>query len=129
MKLLSGGFLLLLLILLFVIPFIVVMVLMIVKLARRSRDERSPLLTVPATVTAKRVDVVHHHNPVAGDTTGAHGYYITPSQNYRVSFRLDSGEMKEFQVSEAEYAGLNEGDTGRLSHQGAIFRSFERTAP
>ena len=126
---LSAGFLLLLLILLFVIPFIVVIVMMIVKLSRRSRDERSPLLTVPATVTAKRVDAVHHHNPVAGDTTGAHGYYLTTTQLYRVVFQLDSGERKEFQVSEAEYAGLNEGDTGRLSHQGAIFRSFERTAP
>ena len=129
MKLLSAGFLIAFLVLFFVIPFIVVLVLLIVKLSRRSRDERSPLLTVPATVLAKRVDVVHHHNPVAGDTTGAHGYYITPSSNYRVTFRLESGEMKEFQVSEAEYAGLTEGDTGRLSHQGAIFRGFERTAP
>ena len=129
MKLLSAGFLIAFLVLFFVIPFVIVLVLLIVKLARRGRDERSPLLTVPATVVVKRVDVIHHHNPVAGDTTGAHGYYITPSQSFRVTFRLESGEMKEFQVSEAEYAGLNEGETGRLLHQGAIFRGFERTAP
>ena len=128
MKFFAGGLLIPLAAILFVIPFILVAVLLIVKLTQRSRDERSPLQTVPAAVIAKRVDVIHHHNPVAGDATGAHGYYITPSSNYIVTFRLDSGERKEFQVSEAEYALMIEGDRGRLHYQGAIYRGFERTA-
>ena len=100
MSFFTGGLLIPLVLLFFVIPFLLVVALLIVKIVQRSRDERSPELAVPATVIAKRVDVVHHHNPVAGDTTGAHGYYITPSSTCRVTFRLNSGEMKELQVSD-----------------------------
>jgi hypothetical protein len=107
---------------------ILILALVVIKILRRIRDERSPELTAPATVTAKRVEVVHHHNPVAGDATGAHGFYITTSTNYFVTFRLDGGEVKELQVSEAEYALMIEGDRGRLHYQGAIYRGFERTA-
>ena len=51
---------------------------------------------------------------------------------YYATFELASGERREFSLSGPEYGLLADGDEGRLTYQGTLFRHFDRqpaTAP
>ena len=43
-----------------------------------NKNNQSPRLTVPASVTAKRTNVSRHQHANAGDVTGAHGVFREP---------------------------------------------------
>lgn len=91
-----------------------------------SKNNRSPILMVGARVVSRRISVNHHQQAVAGDITGAHGYHISSSTSYYVTFEVESGDRMEFHVSGSEYGMLAEGDMGRLRFQGTRYLGFER---
>ena len=91
-----------------------------------NKNNQSPRLTVPASVTAKRTNVSHHRHANAGDMTGAHGFHSTSSTSYYVTFQVESGDRMELSVTGREYGMLSEGDTGKLSFQGTRYLGFER---
>ena len=95
-------------------------VVMLVKgIGQWNKNNRSPQLTVPATIVAKRTNVSHHH-------AGEHHHHTT-STTYYVTFQVESGDRMEFHVTGQEYGLLIEGDRGNLSFQGTRYLGFERT--
>lgn len=83
-------------------------------------NNKSPHLSVMATVVTKRINVSHHnHNNsnVGMNSTSRTSYYVT--------FQVESGDRMEFHISGSEYGMLVEGDTGRLTFQGTRYLGFE----
>ena len=87
--------------------------------SRWNQNNRSPGLTVAATVVSRRTDVSHHHHGSTMHHTG--GYTV-----YYATFQVESGDRMELQLTGQEYGLLLEGDRGRLSFQGTRFLRFER---
>ena len=83
-----------------------------------NKNNRSPRLTVPAKVVAKRTDVTHHHD--------ANTHMDHHSTWYYVTFEVESGNRMELGVGGGEFGLLTEGDCGRLSFQGTRYLGFER---
>ena len=85
-------------------------------LKQSRKNDRSPRLTVEATVVSKRMD----YSRGAGDThRGWTRYYAT--------FQVTSGDRMELQMDGYEYGMLVEGDRGQLSFQGTRYLGFVRT--
>ena len=108
----------------YIIIFLLVIGFFIVIFARiigqKRQNDRSPRLTVSATVVSKRGDVtVHHH-----DHDGMHHH--TTSTAYYATFQVQSGDRMELPVPATEYGLLIEGDEGDLTFQGTRFLSFDR---
>lgn len=82
-----------------------------------SKNNRSPRLTVEATVVAKRTNVTHHHHDDMPSSTSTY-YYAT--------FQVESGDRMELSVPGDQYGLIVEGDKGKLNFQGTRFLSFER---
>lgn len=117
---------------LFFLVFGVILVLFIVTAVRGisqwNKNNRSPRLTVPATVVSKRTDVstrTHHHGAGAGTGAGMHAH-TSRSTWYYATFEFESGDRMEFALLGEEYGLLCEGDRGRLTFQGTRFLAFER---
>lgn len=87
------------------------------------RNNDSPVLSVSATVVAKRADVSYHHHHHHDMNTMSH---TTSSTTYYVTFQVDSGDRMEFDVRDTEYGLLVEGDAGTLTFQGTRYLGFER---
>lgn len=85
-----------------------------------NKNNKSPRLTVDATVVAKRRDISHHHHDT-GD-----GMHMSSSTWYYVTFQFESGDRMEFPVNGGEYGMIVEGDSGKLTFQGTRYISFER---
>ena len=83
-------------------------------------NNRSPKLTVPAVVVAKRGHTTHHHD--AGEFHHSHS-----STTYYATFQFESGDRLELHVPGSQFGYLVEGDRGQLSFQGTRFLGFERT--
>lgn len=81
-----------------------------------NKNNKSPRLTVPATVVAKRTNVSH--------SGGEHHHSST---SYYVTFQVESGDRMELHLHGHEYGLMVEGDRGNLSFQGTRFLGFERT--
>lgn len=113
-----------------VVAFVIGMfVFIIVKVIReKAKNDASPRLTVDAFVASKYTRTSSTNQPMAGDPTGAHGFHTISTTHYFVTFEVTSGDRMGFEVDEAEYAMLAEGDTGRLSFQGTRYLGFEREA-
>lgn len=95
-----------------------------VKGARQwKRNNDSPVLSVSATVVAKRADVSYHHHHHHDMNTVNH---TTSSTTYYVTFQVESGDRMEFDVRDTEYGLLVEGDAGTLTFQGTRYLGFER---
>lgn len=106
------------------ILFIVVFVVVFVRiLSQWGKNNRSPRLTVEATVVAKRTNVSHHHHN-AGDTAM---HMTTTSTTYYATFQVESGDRMELPIPGNEYGLLVEGDKGKLTFQGTRYLGFERT--
>ncbi|MBQ9119341.1 MAG: DUF2500 domain-containing protein [Lachnospiraceae bacterium] len=82
------------------------------------RNNRQPVLTVPAEVVAKREHVSGHH--------GHNNMHYHSSTSYYVTFEVESGDRMELQVNGDNYGYMIEGDFGRLTFQGTRFLSFDR---
>lgn len=87
-----------------------------------NKNNRSPKLTVPATVVAKRTNVSHHHHNHGGN--GMH--HTSHSTSYYVTFQVESGDRMELHVAGYEFGLLVEGDQGKLTFQGTRYLGFER---
>ena len=85
------------------------------------KNNKSPRLTVPATLIAKRTDISRHHHSGVGD----HHHHHT-STSYYATFQVESGDRMEFLISGQEYGLLIEGDRGNLSFQGTRYLGFSR---
>ncbi len=85
-------------------------------------NNRSPLLTVSASVVAKRT-ATRIHGSAGSD---AQMYSTSSYSRYYVTFQVESGDRLELSVPENEYGYIVEGDTGRLSFKGTKFIGFER---
>ena len=93
-----------------------------VNAARREiNNNRSPRLTVTATVVTKRRNESSHYH--SSGNACAHRHYST---NYYVTFQVQSGDRLELNVGANEIGYLVEGDYGNLSFQGTRFLGFER---
>ena len=88
-----------------------------------NKNNRSPRLTVPARVVAKRADVSHHHH----HDLGTHVGHTSTSTIYYVTFEVESGDRIELKVQGYDYGMLVEGDRGKLSFQGTRYLGFERS--
>lgn len=105
-----------------IIGFIVVLGTYIVRLITGakewSRNNRSPVLSVEATVVAKRAEVSHptHYHKEHRHRSTSTSYYVT--------FELASADRMELSVSGSEYGMLVEGDFGKLTFQGTRYKGF-----
>lgn len=122
----SGGILFAIVPLMVAFMFFFVFGLLIVTLVRNGKqwkkNNASPVLTVEATVVAKRTSVSHHtHNAGTGSAN-----YTSSSSYYYATFEVESGDRMEFGVASTEYGMLAEQDRGRLTFQGTRYLGFER---
>lgn len=85
------------------------------------KNNKSPVLTVEATVVTKRTNVTHHHHNNANA-----GMHTSTSTSYYVTFQVESGDRMEMHVASNEYGMLVEGDAGKLTLQGTRYLGFER---
>ena len=92
------------------------------KLSTCWKNDRSPRLTVTATVGAKRS---HTFRQSYCKTCAVQPGEISTS--YYVTFRFDSGEQLELSVPAETFDSLIEGDRGQFSFQGMKYLGFERT--
>lgn len=109
--------------LVFVLVIGVFIVVAVKGISQWNKNNRSPRLTVPATIVSKRANVSHHHHNHTG--TGMH--HTTTSTTYYVTFQVESGDRIELHVAGNEYGMLIEGDHGKLTFQGTRYLGFERT--
>lgn len=79
-----------------------------------SKNNASPVLTVPAKIVAKRTN-----------TSGGTGN-SPASTTYYVTFEVQSGDRIELQLSGREYGQIADDDFGLLTFQGTRFHTFER---
>lgn len=79
-----------------------------------SKNNQSPVLTVPAEVVTKRTEITGGH----GDSSASTWYYVT--------FQVQSGDRMELGVDDSEFGLLAEEDLGMLTFQGTRFKGFER---
>ena len=79
-----------------------------------SKNNASPVLTVPAKVVTKRTNT----SGGAGDSSASTTYYVT--------FEVQSGDRIELRLSGREYGQLADDDFGLLTFQGTRFHTFER---
>ena len=94
----------------FIIVFGLIIFSVVSSFKQEIKNNKSPLLTVPAEVASKRIHV-------QGDNSHT-TYYVT--------FEVQSGDRMEFIVKGKEYGMLVEQDLGLLSFQGTRYISFER---
>ena len=85
------------------------------------RNNKSPKLSVDATVVAKRSHTSHHHH----HHNNGH-MHTSSSTSYYVTFQVQSGDRMELKVKSYDYGMLVEGDCGVLTFQGTRFLGFER---
>ena len=111
---------------LFTVVFLFIIGMMIATLVRVAKEKRkndaSPRLSVPATVTSKRTNVSHHHHHGANDMD-----YCTTDTTYYVTFQVESGDRMELRMSGRDYGMLFEGDRGTLHFQGTRYLGFDRS--
>ena len=88
-------------------------------IAQWNKNNRSPRLTVDATVVAKRTHDTHRRSGTSNIRRTVTTYYAT--------FQVESGDRMELNLQGYEYGLLVEGDKGRLSFQGTRYLGFERT--
>lgn len=110
---------------LFIIFFLVVLVIIlysfVVRAKRYRKDQKSPRLTVDATVVEKRTEVGHS---ARGDVR--YGSAANAYTRYYATFEFDSGDRLEMEIDARVAGHLVEGDRGTLTFQGERFLAFER---
>lgn len=75
------------------------------------QNNKSPILTVPAKVVAKRENVIYQQHNV-GDVSKTYCFYTTTNSEYFATFEKESGERMEFLLGGSEYGMVAEGDVG-----------------
>lgn len=104
--------------------FVIVMIGIIVISAGRgllqwSRNNSSPILTIPARIVSKRSEVRQQQ-------LQDEGVARRTSTHYFLTYEIDGGNRMEFKVDGHEYGMSAEGDCGMLSYQGTRYHGFQR---
>lgn len=86
-------------------------------IARWSKNNNSPRLSVPASAVSKRTRY----------SSSSHNHTMHRHTTYYVTFQFDSGDRAEFIVDGSQYGIIVEGDVGTLTFQGTRFISFARS--
>lgn len=79
-----------------------------------SKNNNSPVLTVPAKVVTKRSNT----SGGSGNTSAQTSYYVT--------FEVQSGDRLELKMNGRNFGLLADGDFGLLTFQGTRYHTFER---
>ena len=106
----------------FILVFGIIIFSVIQGAARWKSNNESPVLTVDATVVAKRTDVNHYSH----DTGVNDMHHTSYSTTYYATFEVISGDRMEFKIPDKEYGLLVESDSGKLTFQGTRYQGFER---
>lgn len=83
-----------------------------------SRNNSSPLLTIPARIVSKRSELRQQQQDDSNNSRTSTTYYLT--------YELENGVRMEFRVDGNEYGMSAEGDRGILTYQGTRYQGFER---
>lgn len=83
-------------------------------IAQWSKNNNSPVLTVPTVIVEKRKKRHHHRN----------GNHTHTSTSYYISFRVDSGDVMELKVKRSDYHQMDEGMRGDVTFQGTRYLGF-----
>jgi hypothetical protein len=84
-----------------------------------SRNNSSPMLTIPARIVSKRSELRQQQTQDEGGSSRT-------STTYFLTYEVDGGTRMEFQVDGNEYGMSAEGDRGLLTYQGTRYRGFRR---
>ncbi len=106
-----------LLMLIFAVAFIIVVSFIFKKISRWQSNNHCEKVTVDATVVSLRSKIDYQNN---GEL-----YHPHDPSRYYVTFKFESGEKKEYQVTDSVYFSFIEGENGKLTYQGTRFISFE----
>lgn len=91
-------------------------------LTQWTRNNASPLETVPATVVTKRTE----QGMSSSSTTSGSTMSRSASTFYFATFEMADGSRIELPLRAQDYAMLADGDRGQLTHQGTRFKGFAR---
>ena len=105
----------------FIVAFGTLIYNLVMNIRQWHRNNKSPKLSVDATVVAKRSHTSHHHH----HHNNGH-MHTTSSTSYYVTFQVESGDRMELKVKSYDYGMMVEGDFGVLTFQGTRFLGFER---
>lgn len=106
----------------FIFVFGGIIIIVIKGILQWGKNNRSPVLTVDATVVAKREDVSHSYHNTGTNNMG----FASSSTAYYVTFQVESGDRIELKMSGSDYGMLAENDSGKLTFQGTRYLSFSR---
>ncbi|MNE71001.1 hypothetical protein D3C80_1668360 [compost metagenome] len=84
-----------------------------------SRNNSSPLLTIPARIVSKRSEVRQQQLQDESQTSRT-------STTYYLTYEAQGGERMEFKVDGNEFGMSAEGDRGLLTYQGTRYHGFQR---
>jgi hypothetical protein len=84
-------------------------------------NNSQPVLSVWARVVSRRTNVSYSTSYDQNNIS-----HYDSSTTYFVTFEVESGHRMEFQVRGREYGMLKEGDSGKLTFQGARYLGFNR---
>lgn len=84
-----------------------------------NHNNRQPVTDLSATVASKRKEAEEELTP-----SDDNHFPQSPPPQYFVTFTLDTGESREFLVTELKYDALRVGDSGTLSFQGTRYLGF-----
>jgi len=84
-----------------------------------SRNNSSPMLTIPARIVSKRCEVKQQQ---AQEENGS----SRTSTTYYLTYELENGNRLEFKVDGYDYGMSAEGDKGMLTYQGTRYYGFMR---
>ncbi|CQR56131.1 DUF2500 domain-containing protein [Paenibacillus riograndensis] len=84
-----------------------------------NRNNKSPIMTIPARIVSKRSEV--RQQQLQDDSNNSR-----TSTTYYLTYESDRGERMEFKVDGNEYGMSAEGDRGILTYQGTRYHGFRR---
>ncbi|QQZ64329.1 DUF2500 family protein [Paenibacillus sonchi] len=84
-----------------------------------NRNNKSPIMTIPARIVSKRSEV--RQQQLQDDSNNSR-----TSTTYYLTYESDRGERMEFKVDGNEYGMSAEGDRGVLTYQGTRYHGFRR---
>ena len=100
----------------FLFVFGIVVFVFVKSIVQWGKNNKSPRLTVDATVVDKHAQRHHHH----------HETHYHDTSSFHVTFQVESGDRMVLQVPANEFGYLVQGDRGKLTFQGTRFLSFQR---
>ena len=81
------------------------------------RNQRSPMVTISATLTEKRIQE---------NASMRFGFGIQPEkERYYLTFLTEDGSSLEYRVTRTDFYDFEIGTLGKMTYQGTSYRGFE----